>query len=160
MLAAVRDARRAVAVFDDAVRWLDGVVGGPMDPIAAEVWVFDEAFERVLLVRHRWRGWVPPGDRVEPGESPRAAARLELAEETGVVLDVWEVPAAVAVRSYRSDWEPSLGLSYAAVADPLVPLRGESHQPAAWWPLSCGWESVFPEDRPQICDFAERLRSA
>ena len=56
----------------------------PMDPIAAEVWAFDEAFKQVLLVNHRWRGWVPPGGRVESGEAPRDAAQRELKEETGL----------------------------------------------------------------------------
>jgi hypothetical protein len=50
---------------------------GPMEPIAVEVWAFDESFRHVLLVRHRWRGWVPPGGKVEAGETPREAARRE-----------------------------------------------------------------------------------
>ncbi|MGI8528004.1 MAG: NUDIX domain-containing protein [Geodermatophilaceae bacterium] len=55
-----------------------------MAPLAAEVWLFDQSLEQVLLVRHRWRGWVPPGGTVEPGETPREAAARELFEETGV----------------------------------------------------------------------------
>ena len=43
-----------------------------MEPLAAEVWVTDPAFGHVLLVKHRVRGWVPPGGKVEPGETPRA----------------------------------------------------------------------------------------
>ncbi|MFD0598441.1 NUDIX domain-containing protein [Catellatospora coxensis] len=42
-----------------------------MEPLGAEVWVFDPARTRVVLVRHPWRAWVPPGGRVEPGETPR-----------------------------------------------------------------------------------------
>ena len=60
--------------YDDALAWLEIAMKGPMEPIAAEVWAFDESFTRVLLVRHRWRGWVPPGGRVEAGETPREAA--------------------------------------------------------------------------------------
>ncbi|MBG0818662.1 NUDIX hydrolase [Planomonospora sp. ID82291] len=136
MRAAVADARRAHAEFDDARAWLQEVVEGPLHPIAADVWVFDDAFEHVLLVKHRWRGWVPPGGRVEPGETRREAACRELTEETGVVAEVLEVPAAVTVRSYRSDWAPTLGLSYVAVIDRSLPLTAEPHQPAAWIPYA------------------------
>ena len=39
----------------------------------------------VLLVFDRWRGqWELPGGRPEPGETARAAAVRELAEETGI----------------------------------------------------------------------------
>ncbi|MFG2558401.1 NUDIX domain-containing protein [Streptomyces sp. NPDC048496] len=45
-----------------------------MEPLAAEVWVFDKDLARVVLVKHRWRGWVPPGGKVEAGETPREGA--------------------------------------------------------------------------------------
>jgi 8-oxo-dGTP diphosphatase len=57
--------------YDDALAWLEAAMKGPMEPIAAEVWAFDESLRHVLLVRHRWRGWVPPGGKVEAGETPR-----------------------------------------------------------------------------------------
>ncbi|MEV1005257.1 NUDIX hydrolase [Nonomuraea sp. NPDC050202] len=98
------DARRAEAEFDNACACLEAAMKGPMDPLAAEAWVFDETFRHVLLVKHRWRGWVPPGGRVEPGESPRDAAPRELLEETGISADLLEAPAAVTVRSYHRDW--------------------------------------------------------
>ncbi|MFD2398903.1 NUDIX domain-containing protein [Prauserella oleivorans] len=56
--------------FDDAQAWLRAHQT-LMEPLAAEVWVTDPSYSHVLLVRHRVRGWVPPGGKVEPGETPR-----------------------------------------------------------------------------------------
>jgi 8-oxo-dGTP diphosphatase len=153
----VIDARRAETEFDDALSWLETALKGLRDPIAAEVWVFDEVFQHVVHVNHRWRGWVPPGGKVESGETPREAACRELFEETGIVTDVLEIPAAVSVRSYRADWLPTLGLSYTGVVDGSLALAGESHQPVAWVPLEHDWEGAFPEDRPRIRGYARRL---
>jgi 8-oxo-dGTP diphosphatase len=155
--AAITDTARAEAEFDDARAWLERALTGPMDPIAAEVWAFDEAFEHILLVNHRFRGGVPPGGTVEPGETPRDAACRELFEETGILTGVLDVPAAVTVRSYRPGWTPTLGLSYAAVVDGSLPLTGESHQPVAWIPVDHDWQGAFPQDRPTIRAYARQL---
>jgi 8-oxo-dGTP pyrophosphatase MutT (NUDIX family) len=157
---AVADARLAVLEFDDARAWLDEARRRPMAPLAAEVWVTDPGFEHVLLVKHRVRGWVPPGGKVEPGEAPRAAAVRELLEETGLRAGLLAEPAAVAVRSYRADWSPTLGLSYATIVGREVPLAGEENQPAAWFRLDGCWDSVFPEDRERIRAHARRLAAS
>lgn len=154
---AVADARLAAWEFDGARAWLEEARRHPMEPLAAEVWVTDPAFEHVLLVKHRVRGWVPPGGKVEPSEAPRAAAARELLEETGLRTELLPEPAAVAVRSYRADWSPTLGLSYAAIVGRDVLLGGEQNQPAAWFRLDADWDSVFPEDRERIRAHARRL---
>ncbi|MFD9223527.1 NUDIX domain-containing protein [Streptomyces sp. NPDC060064] len=155
--AAQTDARLARAEFDDASQWLAAAGHGPMEPLAAEVWVFDQGLARVLLVKHRWRGWVPPGGKVEPGETPREGARRELFEETGIEPELLPEPAAVAVRSYHPDWPVTLGLSYVAVADTTSPLIVENGQPATWMSLADGWESCFPDDPSRMRQHARWL---
>lgn len=65
--------------------------------------------------------------------------------------------AAVAVRSFRSDWAPTLSLSYGAVIGRDQPLGGESGQPSKWIHLDEVWDSVFPEDRERIRSYVRRL---
>jgi 8-oxo-dGTP diphosphatase len=144
--AAATDARAAVVEFDGARRWLATAMAGmgSPEPLAAEVWVFDPDLARVLLVRHRWRGWVPPGGKVEWGETPREGARRELVEETGIRARLLPRPAAVAVRSYHAKLPVTLGLSYGVIIDGAADLTPESGQPVGWWNLQDGWESCFP----------------
>lgn len=155
--AATSDAGQAVAEFDGALGWLAAARQRPMEPLASEVWAFDKQLTRVLLVQHRWRGWVPPGGRVEAGETPREGATRELFEETGLHAKLLPEPAAVTARSYHPSWSATLGLSYAAIVDAAVPLVAEAGQPVAWKLLEEDWESYFPDDLPRIRQHATWL---
>lgn len=53
---------------------------------AVLVLAFDRR-ERLLLVRHRRRGWELPGGKVEPGESDNGASLRETREEAGINLE-------------------------------------------------------------------------
>lgn len=150
--AALADAEAAVDEYEDAIAWFSGRVDSYRMPIAVEVWVLDPTLTRVLLVEHRWRGWVPPGGKAERGEMPRAAGARELLEETGLSVDLLRRPAAAMVRAYHPDWPRALGLTYAAIADPSAPLVAEPGQPVAWTSLDEQWASSFPGD-------IERIRS-
>ncbi|MFD3679143.1 NUDIX domain-containing protein [Streptomyces sp. NPDC058613] len=156
--AAASDVRLAKVEFDGAGQWLTTARQWPSEPLAAEVWVFDEDLARVLLVHHRWRGLVPPGGRVEPGETPREGARRELFEETGVEAELLPEPASATVRSYRREWPATLGLSFVAIVSAGTPLVTESGQPAAWTSLNEDWASYFPEDASRVRQHAQWLR--
>lgn len=158
--AALADVRRVESEFDNARTWLEKASQGVLEPLSAEVWVTDPGFSHVLLVRHRWRGWVPPGGKVETDETPREAASRELLEETGVSGSLLPLPAAACIRSYRSDWSPTLGLSYAAIIDRGLRLGGEAGQAPAWIPLEDDWQGAFPEDRNRIRRHVRQLSRA
>ncbi|WP_354247483.1 NUDIX domain-containing protein [Arthrobacter sp. UYEF20] len=129
-------------------------------PLAADVWVFPPDFQRILVVEHRWRGLVPPGGRVEPGETPREGAVRELAEETGLELVVADRPAFAAARSYRSDWSATLNLSYWAIADPAMKLLPEVGQPARWIDVGSDWRTFHKQDATAVARFAEQQRNS
>ncbi|AUY53355.1 NUDIX hydrolase [Streptomyces sp. CB01881] len=137
--------------------WLAAAGPESVGPLAAEVWVFDESLSRVLLVKHRWRGLVPPGGRVEPGETPREAAGRELFEETGLRAELFREPALATVRSYRSGAPAIFGLSYAVVVGADVPLVAETGQPAGWMGLEEEWDGWFPADRARMRQHAARF---
>ncbi|MBC9716019.1 NUDIX hydrolase [Streptomyces sp. TRM66268-LWL] len=146
----MQESQHALCVDDDASAMLARPDAQRDGPLAAEVWVFDAELSHILMVDHRWRGWVPPGGKVEPGETQRMAALREVFEETGVQVDLLERPAAVTVRSYRSGWSATLGISFMAVADRRTPLMPEEGQAVAWLPLDEPWQGWFARDRRRM----------
>jgi 8-oxo-dGTP diphosphatase len=152
------EADRSGVHFDDVLNWLRESPPTVDTPIAVEVWVLSPDLTRVLLVSHPWRGWVPPGGKVEVGEHPREAARRELREEAGIDLEISDTPAVAAVRSFKSGWSETLALSYWAVSPVEAEVVGEDGQPAEWKELAEGWESYFPDDAVRMTSHVERLR--
>jgi ADP-ribose pyrophosphatase len=88
---------RLLTVHDDTVETADGNLAGREiveHPGAVAIVATDDE-GRVLLVR-QWRHavgralWEIPAGTLTRGEDPEAAARRELAEETGYTAQVWE----------------------------------------------------------------------
>lgn len=158
--AAIRDAHQALTAHEDALEWLQHPDAPLNGPLGSEVWAFDRGLTHVLLVRHPWRGWVAPGGKVDPGETPREAARREMFEETGVEAELLPVPAAVTLRSYHPGWAPTVSLSYLQVLDVTTQLTPEEGQPAAWLPLDEPWDGWFAEDRLLMRQYAGRILKA
>ncbi|MFS0701816.1 NUDIX domain-containing protein [Cellulomonas sp. 179-A 4D5 NHS] len=124
----------------------------------AEVWVYDRTLTHVVLVEHPWRGLVPPGGAVEPGETPREAALRAVAELTDLEPTLLDTPAAATTRAYRSGWAPTLCLAFAAVLGGRPELTSTAGHAAVWHPLTPLWSSWFPGDAQRIRTFARSLR--
>ncbi len=92
---------RLLTVHDDTVETADGSLAGReiVEHPGAVAIVATDGDGRVVLVR-QWRHavgralWEIPAGTLTPGEEPEAAARRELAEETGYSAEIWERLAA------------------------------------------------------------------
>jgi len=88
---------------------------------------------RVLVARrrddaHQGGRWEFPGGRVEPGEAPAAAARRELAEETGLVAARLE-PLVSVVHDYA---DRLLRLHVFVAEQPSGAVRVDGEREWAW----------------------------
>jgi len=138
--------------------------------LAARVVLIDPA-GRTLLFRGRDPGrpeagtwWFPPGGEIEDGETPAEAARREVREETGVLLE--DVGEPVRLRRFRAWFE---GVLYDQVEHVFV-VRAEVGEldvsgwteverrvilDHRWWTmdeLRSTRETVYPEGLADLLD--------
>lgn len=104
----------------------------------ALAWVFDHARTSILLIEHRSLQWSCPGGHLEPGESLVAAARRELAEETGIVTPPFVATPLTLARSTgcpRSRLVDTVhwAAGFAFLVDPATPVTTEADQRACWF---------------------------
>ena len=106
---------------------------------------------RILLSRHRERsGWETQGGHIEPGETPLAAARRELYEESGA-LEYSIAPLC--------DYQFAHGAAavYAVSVTRLGPLP-ESEMAEVRLFDEMPRELTYPEAGPELYDYALRMK--
>ncbi|XED76610.1 NUDIX domain-containing protein (plasmid) [Streptomyces sp. QH1-20] len=114
----------------------------------------------VLLIERGWPpyegAWALPGGHVDRGETSRAAAARELAEETGVQVladDLREI--GVFDGPYRDPRGRYVTTAYLVVVPAGTPIvAGDDARTARWWPASSLPPLAF--DHADILDQAAR----
>ena len=101
--------------------FLPAVEGETFDrPVsAALVFAFHEA--RVVLANIGGRGWCIPSGRLEPGESPEAAARREAWEEAGLILEAL-APIGWTILDSNDGPQPVIAINYVSTVLRFDPI--------------------------------------
>jgi 8-oxo-dGTP diphosphatase len=133
----------------------------PRYPVGADAVVIApfEDGDRVLLVRRGTPppGWAIPGGFVEPHEDLPDAARRELREETGIVLNSLEHIGAYG----HPDRDPRgriIGIVFGARLDaPPEVTAGDDAADARWFPINELPDEIAFDHRDALLDAIEQL---
>ncbi len=112
----------------------------------------------------RW--WVTPGGGIDEGEAPREAARRELYEETGLLVDTAVLIGPVARRlvthgysdrvRVQDEWFFRVEVTrFDVVPAALTPGEQERLQGHAWFPLDALPENVWPAELRSLAKLTE-----
>jgi ADP-ribose pyrophosphatase YjhB (NUDIX family) len=108
--------------------------------------------DRILLVQQADSGrWSTPGGVIEPGEGPEEAAIREVYEETGLVVVIDRLRAAVGGPDYRTMYRNGDRLSYIALIYDARVVGGQP-TPDRQETIDVGWfylneVSQLPQER-------------
>ncbi|KAB1638037.1 NUDIX hydrolase [Pseudoclavibacter terrae] len=113
---------------------------------------FEDSEGRVLTVRKRGTTkFMLPGGKLEPGESPKAAAIREIEEEVGIVLDGAEV-------TFLGEWTTAAANEAATDLVGTVYLAALTGEPQARAEIDeLRWVDAYPGPEADLADLAPLL---